>query len=178
MSIEIILVLGCGFIKNGIVVGRLKNRLDLSISVYNKIVTTNPNVYFMVSGKGRHEEVESVAMKRYLISKGIQDKSIMEEGDSMNTIENVILSNKLLTGHLSEYRKHVPQSSITKIHVVTSTFHLERTQLIIERYISKELCDKFEYYGIVSVKDEDYIENEKKILINIKAHFDYYDNYG
>ena len=87
------LVLGCK-IKGEKILPTLKFRLDKCLEYIQK----NPDALIIVSGgKGRGELVaESVAMKRYLISKGISADKIIEENQSKNTRQNMQFSKTLL----------------------------------------------------------------------------------
>lgn len=69
----------------------LKKRLDKGIELYNSF---NKKPFFIVSGGQGDDEIvtESEAMKKYLLSKNVSQKSIIEEDKSRNTFENLLFS--------------------------------------------------------------------------------------
>lgn len=101
----------------------LQNRLD---AAYELLVAL-PDAVCVVSGsKGVNESVaECVAMRGYLIDRGISEKRIIMEGDARSTSENVRFT-KALLADLGLSDKHV-------IGVSTS-FHIPRIEILSKRY--------------------------------------------
>ena len=87
------LVLGSG-IRGEKILPTLQFRLDKCLDY----IQHNPEALIIVSGgKGRNETIsESEAMKRYLISKGVDPNRIIEENQSKNTRQNMQFSKALL----------------------------------------------------------------------------------
>jgi len=87
------LVLGCG-IRGEEVLPTLKFRLDKCLDYLQH----NPNAMVIVSGGlGRGQIItESEAMKRYLVSKGVEADRIIEENQSKNTRQNMQFSKAIL----------------------------------------------------------------------------------
>ena len=117
-TVPYIVVLGGGLLgdKPGNV---LEGRLDKGIEYLN----THKNTKVICSGgQGVGEEVpESVAMKNYLISKGIKKDRILLEERSKSTIENLVYSREIL-------EKLNAQND--KIIIVTSSFNILRVRMI------------------------------------------------
>jgi len=116
-----ILVLGAG-LKGEHVSLRLKNRLD---TAFNYAVTNHLPI-IVSGGQGPDELIpESLAMKRYLIDKGIASERIIEENASTSTYENLAHSQEIISNRLT--RK-------SEVVLVTSDFHMFRA-----RFIAKSL---------------------------------------
>ena len=84
-SEETVIVLGCGIRGERVSVG-LARRLDKAAEYHEK----NPDAMIIVSGgQGPQEDIpEALAMKRYLIDKGIDEDKIIMEDKSTSTITN------------------------------------------------------------------------------------------
>lgn len=110
-----VLVLGCG-IRGEDVLPTLASRLDKCVEYLQQ----NPNVPVIVSGgQGPKEDIpEAVAMKRYLISKGIASEQIVVEDRSRNTIENLANSKPLLDSLFADRAYTVA--------IITSDYHAYR----------------------------------------------------
>lgn len=115
-----IVVLGCKV--NGETPSRmLARRLD---SAYD-FIEKNDNVICIVSGgKGDDEKIpEALAMKNYLVEKGIDPDKIIMEDKSCNTYENMKFSAEILKAY-----------DINEIAIVTDGFHQYRAGLIAQKY--------------------------------------------
>lgn len=110
-----IIVLGAG-LRGETVSGVLRRRLDAAYEHHIK----NPNAIIVVTGgQGPGESIpEAVAMKKYLINKGVPADLIIEESESTSTEENLIYAKKLLTAN--------GISPAEPTAVVTNTFHSYR----------------------------------------------------
>ncbi|WP_157794070.1 YdcF family protein [Paenibacillus donghaensis] len=114
---DFILVLGSGLI-GGRVPPLLAGRLERAISFYYKQnkVHTPPRIV-VSGGQGSDEQrAEAVAMKQYLLERGIPDAQILVEAESANTLENMAYSKKIMDA------AQRPAKGI----FVTSNFHLFR----------------------------------------------------
>lgn len=118
---DFILVLGAKI--NGTVPSTsLKYRLDATLEYYQQF----PEAIIIVSGgQGNGEDIsEAKAMKQYLIDKGINKKSIIEEDKSTNTKENMIYSKKIMDSLKKE------KYTIT---IITNNFHCYRSKLLANK---------------------------------------------
>lgn len=96
-----------------------------------------PYMKFIVTGGNIHKSgnvTEAEFMDKYLLDKGIKKENIFIENKAKNTSENFTYSSKILKNILSD------GNTKYKIGVITSDFHMKRTQ-----YISKEFFS--EYYN-------------------------------
>ncbi|MGI6612206.1 MAG: YdcF family protein [Candidatus Nanosyncoccaceae bacterium] len=86
---DLIVVLGCK-VDNGVVNNTLKARLELALDLSQR----NPEAHIVVSGGNAtaNRPPESQIMFDYLISQGVNDSKIFQEGYSHNTIENIMNS--------------------------------------------------------------------------------------
>lgn len=110
-----IVVLGAG-LRGEVVSGVLRRRLDAAYDYHLK----NPDAIIVVTGgQGPGENIpEAVAMKKYLVSRGVPSDLIIEESKSTSTEENLLFAKELLTLH--------GISAEEPTAVVTNTFHSYR----------------------------------------------------
>lgn len=120
--VKCIIVLGSG-LQGDQVSPTLRNRLDTCL----KYLKTYPDTNIIVSGgQGRDESIsEAEAMKRYLVSNGVDVNQIIIEDKSTNTYENMLFSKKIL-----ERKVDLDQDNIL---IITSDFHMFRAKLLAWR---------------------------------------------
>lgn len=121
----IFIVLGCSDEKTS------RKRVDRAIFEFRKkppeeyVDFAGVNVIrqkFLFSGGNPYTHIpEAIQMKRYAIDCGINEKYILTETESKNTIENFIFSNKII---------EPTKNFISKICICTSSFHLPRVKVI------------------------------------------------
>lgn len=101
----------------------LRTRLDKAVQYLN----LNPNTKAIVSGgQGPGEvEPEAVAMKAYLVSKGIDPGRIIEENKARSTMQNIKFSRKILQ------QRGAGNDTVV---IITSDFHLPRAMLLANLY--------------------------------------------
>lgn len=109
-----VVVLGCGIRGERVSVG-LAKRLDKAYSYYQE----NPDVMIIVSGgQGPQEDIsEALAMKRYLVVKGVPDEKIIMEDKSTSTITNFKYSHEIMK------EMGLPDDSVV---FVTNAYHVYR----------------------------------------------------
>lgn len=96
---DYILILGCGFRKDGTLPPLLRGRCDRAISFWNeqKEKTGKEAVIMPSGGQGKDEIMpEAEAMRRYLLSAGVPEHIIHKEDRSANTYQNMEFSKKLI----------------------------------------------------------------------------------
>lgn len=98
----------------------LAARLDEGLRLYNR----GYGGYIIVSGgKGSGENIsEALAMKSYLISKGVDSSRIIMEDESMSTMANLINSSRIM-------KKEGFETAV----IVSNKFHLKRASLMAEK---------------------------------------------
>jgi uncharacterized SAM-binding protein YcdF (DUF218 family) len=118
---EAVLVLGCG-IRGETLLPTLQRRLDKCLDYLQH----NPKTFIIVSGgQGRKEAIsEAEAMKRYLVSKGINATQIITEDQSRNTKQNMQFSGQIL--------KHYFPAGCTVV-CITSNYHTFRAKKLAEK---------------------------------------------
>lgn len=128
-DVDYVVVLGSG-LKGSKLSLTLKQRLDASLPYLN----SHKRIPVIVSGgQGPGEDItEAEAMKRYLVSEGIEEGRIITEDQSTSTKENLTFSKSII----QERGVYNPA-----IIIVTSDFHMFRA-----KYIAQTLG--FEAYGI------------------------------
>lgn len=96
---DYILILGCGFRKDGTLPPLLRGRVDKAIEFWKNQKEQGGKEAVLVpsGGQGGNEPMpEAVAMGRYLRECGIPDQAIMQEEKSRNTYQNMEFSKKLI----------------------------------------------------------------------------------
>lgn len=116
---DAMIVLGAG-LKGDIITQPLAARLDKAF----EYLTNNNNTIVVVSGgQGPEETVtEASAMKRYLISRGINSERIIEEDKATSTYENFKFSKEKLDNILSNNNYSVV--------FATTDFHVFRAKMV------------------------------------------------
>ena len=135
---NVVIVLGAG-LRGERVTGLLARRLDAAYDYYLK----NPDVIILVSGgQGPGETIpEALAMKRYLIEKGICEDQILMESNSESTEENFLFSKVILmqynikpsdpiayvtnTFHCYRARQYAQDAGFSNVHSIPATIGLD-----------------------------------------------------
>ncbi len=94
-----IVILGCGFRKDGTLPPLLRGRVDKAIEFWNMQKEENKSqaVFVPSGGQGPNECMpEASAMQNYLLSQGIPAESIYPEDKSRNTYQNMEFSKALI----------------------------------------------------------------------------------
>lgn len=117
--VDYILILGCGFRKDGTLPPLLRGRVDRAISFWKEQKEKGKTPKLVPSGGQGPDEVmaEAEAMRRYLISQNIPDEYILPENQSKNTYQNMVCSKKLIE---NENPKARVVFSTTNYHVFRS----------------------------------------------------------
>ena len=96
---DYVVILGCAIRRDGSLTPILKGRVDAAISFAQKqFKETGKRIKYIPSGGQGSDEIisEGEAMRRYLISNGVDEKDILPEMKSVNTLENLKLSKEIL----------------------------------------------------------------------------------
>jgi vancomycin permeability regulator SanA len=149
MKTELIMVLGGGISVRGILPSWVEKRLEKAAEIY--ISSNIPKI--LVSGKGRDDfpVPEARAMRDYLIFKGIPREDILTEELSRDTIQNIFLSGMI----------HLRPLNVKSVLIITNNFHLERTKIITDYILGKDI--EFVYQGVEdnTIKDDLLQQREK-----------------
>lgn len=112
-------------------------RLDKSIELYqksnnSKIIILGGGTYHKPPGLDSNNYVihESTSCAKYLIDKGINEKDILREWYSYDTIAN---------GYFA-FLNYIQPLNIEKCYIITSQFHMERTKTIFN-YFNYIICN-------------------------------------
>ena len=123
---DFLIILGCGFRKDGSPSPLLRGRLDRALRFAEKQeAATGKAPIFVTSGGQGPDEVcsESACMKRYLLEQGVPEERILEEDRSTDTFENMKYSK-------AQIWKVNPQG---KIAFATTNYHVFRSGLYARR---------------------------------------------
>lgn len=153
---DVLIVLGAG-IQGEKITWPLYLRLEKSIEYYNK----NKDIIIVVSGgQGFGEDIpESLAMKRYLISKGIPKYNIIEESLSTSTYENFKNSKVILDKH---FKKDY------NVAFITNDFHIFRASQLskIVGLNSNHIHSSLQWYLIPNTYIRECMAIIKLLLLN------------
>lgn len=123
---DFLIILGCGFRKDGTPSPLLRGRLDRALRFAEKQeAATGKAPIFVTSGGQGPDEVcsESACMKRYLLEQGVPEDRILEEDRSTDTFENMKYSK-------AQIWKVNPRG---KIAFATTNYHVFRSGLYARR---------------------------------------------
>jgi len=124
-KIDVIIILGCGADKQGVVSRITKERLDFFLEKKNKF----SNMPILLSGRcsglerNKPKITEAQAMKRYLVAKGINSTRIYLEMRSLDTVSNAIFSEKIVKKH----------KNWRHLLLITSDWHMKRALWIFKK---------------------------------------------
>lgn len=104
----------------------LQGRLEIAIEYLNR---TDDDLFIVVSGgKGQDENIsEALAMKNYLVQRGVDQNKIIMEDKSTSTYENFKYSRSKIEEHSSKDIEKL------KVKVVTTDFHALRSNILAKR---------------------------------------------
>lgn len=125
---QTVIVLGCGIRGDRVSVG-LAKRLNKAYEYHLK----NPDATIIVAGgQGPQEDIpEALAMKRYLVDKGVPEEKIIMEDKSTSTIENFRFSYDIM------FEKNLPTHY--SVVLVTNAYHVYRASEYAEAEGFKEI---------------------------------------
>ncbi len=96
---DFIIILGCGFRKDGTLPPLLRGRADRAIAFWKKQREETGRTAILIpsGGQGKNESMpEAVAIRRYLLEQGIPEEYIRIEDQSRTTFENMCYSRKIM----------------------------------------------------------------------------------
>ncbi len=95
---DYIIILGCGFRKDGSLPPLLKGRVDRAIRFWQDQKAAGKTATLVPSGGQGPGEImaEAEAMRRYMISEKVPEEYILPENESRNTYQNMAFSRKLI----------------------------------------------------------------------------------
>ncbi|MDO4467208.1 MAG: YdcF family protein [Bacillota bacterium] len=120
---DYIIILGCGIREDGTLYPLLQGRVDQAIAFFReqKEKTGKEAIFIPSGGKGNDEIIsEAEAMKNYLLSQGIEERLILIEDQSTNTLENMKFSKTLIEERNKE----------AKVAFSTTNYHVFRSGVI------------------------------------------------
>ena len=96
---DALIILGCGFRKDGTPTPLLAGRIERALKFYRGQIEKTGKAPMLVpsGGQGPNEVVsESDSMKAYLLEHGIPEEHILQEDQSKSTYENMLFSKKVM----------------------------------------------------------------------------------
>lgn len=115
---DYIIILGCGFRKDGSLPPLLRGRVDRAVRFRREQMEAGGKQALLIpsGGQGKNETMaESEAMYRYLINVGIPQEDILQENQSKNTYQNMEFSKKIIND---------PEA---KVAFATTNYHVFRS---------------------------------------------------
>lgn len=133
---NIVIVLGRKLTPNGNPSKILKTRMNTAINKFKSL--KYPKIMILSGGipeeyqiRSQNFPTEAEMMLELALQKGIPMENIILEPDSSTTEENMINTNKIIE-NLSKRNIR-----IGKIYLVTSDFHMKRSNIFAKKYIKK-----------------------------------------
>ncbi len=123
---DFLIILGCGLKNDGTPTPLLQARIDRAVEFDRRQrEETGKELIFIVSGGQGPDEItaESTAMKNYLMEKGIEERRIVEENQSEDTLENMRFSKE----------KIMQINPDGKVAFSTTNYHVFRSGLCARR---------------------------------------------
>ena len=120
---DYILILGCGFRKDGTLPPLLRGRVDKAMEFWHeqKKATGKEAIIIPSGGQGGDEPMpEAEAMYRYMLSTGFPEKAIIQENKSANTYQNMDFSKQIIM-------KNCGDISNANTAFVTTNYHVFRS---------------------------------------------------
>jgi uncharacterized SAM-binding protein YcdF (DUF218 family) len=115
MPADAILVLGCRLRSDGRPGGQLRRRVALAVSLYQAGLAP----VLLLSGGGSGPVSEAQVMRELALAAGIPPEQVLCDPGSRNTVENAILSRRVLCEH-----------RLARVVLVSSRLHLFRARLL------------------------------------------------
>lgn len=127
---DYVVVLGAGLRGERMTLS-LKERAEKAL----ECVKENKRSYMVLSGgQGPGESIsEAEAVKRYLLENGVEEKRLLLEDKSKNTMENFRFSKEIIEKHSGKTLDKV------NVKVITSNYHVFRSNIIAKRQGYKNL---------------------------------------
>ena len=129
---DFLIILGCGLRKDGTPTPLLKGRCDRALAFDRKQQQeTGKQLVFITSGgQGENEaNSESLAMKNYLMEKGVPEGRIIEEDGSADTFENMKFSKAKIEALCGDVKNAKIAYSTTNYHVFRSGLFARRVKM-------------------------------------------------
>lgn len=129
MQKDCILVLGAGITKEGELTQIGRSRVEKAVSAYR----SNQSSRILLSGRYSHglsfipPRTEAQAMKEYALNLGVQKEHIYLDEHSMDTLGGAYFSKQFFLKY-----------NWKNILIITSNFHLARTQYLFKKVYGKE----------------------------------------
>ena len=120
---DYLIILGCGIRDDGTLYPLLQGRADRAIEFYKEqLEKTGRKAFFVPSGGQGPDECmpEGLAIRNYLLSQGIPEEQILPETESVNTLQNMKFSRKIIDANATDPEKSCIAFSTTNYHVYRS----------------------------------------------------------
>lgn len=186
---EIVVILGCSIKNVGGAINipsMLLMRLKKCLEVINQLRHERKKFIVIATGGGSFKQTghsESSVMKRWLVEHGVNENLILEETQSMNTYENARNTANILRffrvhptydgiiyDSLDDLStNHISISSIVIGKLITSDFHIERSELLFKHFLPEI---KFDCVRANTPESEKELRTkmETQFLIELKKH--------
>ena len=126
---DYILILGCGFRKDGTLTPLLRARVDKALDFWRMQKQKTGKAAFIIpsGGQGRNEPMpEAEAMSNYIAGTDIPMEYVLLEDQSVNTFENMKFSKEVID-------RRNPDSLNAKVCYVTTNYHVLRSGILANK---------------------------------------------
>ncbi len=126
---DYILILGCGFRKDGTLTPLLKARVDKALDFWRMQKRETGKEAFIIpsGGQGPNEPMpEAEAMRNYIAQTDIPIEKVILEDRSVNTFQNMKFSKEVIDGR-------DPDPACAKVCFVTTNYHVMRSGILANK---------------------------------------------
>ncbi|MCR5419779.1 MAG: YdcF family protein [Lachnospiraceae bacterium] len=123
---DFVIILGCSISRKGKLRPLIKQRVNRAIRfVWEQEWEAGKTAYYVPSGgQGKDEPLsEGSAMELYLLSRGAEENEVFAEKESVNTIENLKFSKRMIDSRKKDAR----------VAVVTTNYHVLRSGMLARK---------------------------------------------
>jgi len=139
-NLDYIIILGCAIRRDGTPTPLLRGRADRALSFEKKqFEKTGKQAKFVPSGGQGSDEIisEAESMKRYLTDQGVPAERILKEDKSVNTLQNMAFSKKVIEADAGNLEKVNIGFSTTNYHVFRGYTLADRLKMKVKGLSAK-----------------------------------------
>lgn len=139
-DLDYIIILGCAIRRDGTPTPLLRGRANRALSFEkSQFEKTGKHAKFVPSGGQGSDEVisEAESMKRYLMEKGVPEEQILKEDKSVNTLQNMSFSKKVIEGDAGNLEDVNIGFSTTNYHVFRGYTLADRIKMKVKGLSAK-----------------------------------------
>jgi len=155
---EMIVILGYKLHPDGMPTRILKDRVARAVALYKEKMAGGHHPLIIVSGKGKVEvggHTEAEVMQELALCMDVRRGDVLVDPDSANTAQNAKFSSALIRNN---------KNTINEVYVVTSDYHMPRSQYIFQSVFPSDIHLEFVSAATSATKLRDESSREKSLM--------------